>query len=79
LSLIGLVHTANYNIYEANIGAFAGQTGQLLFTSTGYPTAVGDMIDNIQFSSSPIPEPSPSLLLLLGSGVIIYVRRTFHR
>ena len=47
--------TENYNIYEANISAFAGKTGQLLFT-----TVVGgqDVIDNIQFSSSPIPEPS---------------------
>jgi hypothetical protein len=30
-------------------------------------------------SATPIPEPSPSLLLLLGSGILFYVRRAFHR
>jgi hypothetical protein len=28
--------------------------------------------------ATPVPEPSPSLLLLLGSGVFIYIRRTFR-
>jgi hypothetical protein len=30
-------------------------------------------------TATPIPEPSPALLFLLGSGVLIYARRTFHR
>jgi hypothetical protein len=30
-------------------------------------------------TATAIPEPSPSLLLLLGSGVFMYVRHTFHR
>jgi PEP-CTERM motif len=29
--------------------------------------------------ATPVPEPSSSFLLLLGSGVFIYARRTFHR
>jgi hypothetical protein len=70
---------SDYAIYAANISAFAGQTGQLLFTSSHLPVSTGDTIDNIQFSSSPVPEPSSSSLLLLGSGVFIYVRRVFHR
>jgi hypothetical protein len=49
---------SNYTIYGADISAFAGHTGQLLFTSRAYPAAKGDAIDNIQFSSSPIPEQS---------------------
>ncbi len=65
--------TAQYNIYAADISAFAGQTGQLLFTSDRLPTADSDIIDNIQFS--PVPEPSSAFLLLLGSGVLMYVRR----
>ena len=63
LVLTVLGSTANYNIYGANISAFAGQTGQLLFT-----TVLGgsDMIDNIQFSSSAVPEPSALGLSALG-------------
>jgi hypothetical protein len=36
---------------------------------------------NLQFAlnATPIPEPSSSWLILLGSGVFIYARRTFHR
>jgi hypothetical protein len=62
-------------IYGADISAYAGQTGQLLFTSFGAAYG-GDsyILDNIQFSSSPVPEPSPSWLLLLGSGALIYGR-----
>lgn len=59
LSLIVLGSSANYKIYGANISEFAGVTGQLLFTS--YSSQLGgqwDSVDNIQFSSSPVPEPS---------------------
>ncbi len=55
--------TANYNIYGTYISAFAGQTGQLLFTaldgvdSPSYNGGIAE-IDNIQFSSSPVPEPT---------------------
>ena len=37
-------HTPHYNIYGADISAFAGQTGQLLFTAQ--PQSL-DIIDNI--------------------------------
>lgn len=49
---------SGYTIYAANISAFAGETGQLLFSSIHFPLTPGDIIDNIQFSSSPVPEPS---------------------
>jgi hypothetical protein len=65
----------HYDIFAANISAFAGQTGQLLFTSDAYPAAPGDFIDNIQFSSSPIPEPSALGLSVLGGLCFLWNRR----
>ena len=64
LSTIVTGGTPNYNIYEADISAFAGQTGQLLFTT---PPGGSGIVDNIQFSSSPVPEPSELVLAALGS------------
>lgn len=46
----------NYVVYGADISAYAGQTGELLFHAP-WPH-YGTLLDNIQFSSSPIPEPS---------------------
>jgi hypothetical protein len=64
--------TANYNIYNASISAFAGQTGQLLFSLPPYVSSA--TLDNIQFSSSPVPEPSTFALSVLG-GVLLFARR----
>jgi hypothetical protein len=61
-----------YTIYGANISGFAGQTGQLLFTA-GYDTYAE--LDNIQFSSSPIPEPSAFYLAALGALFLGFRRR----
>ena len=47
--------TVAYGIYSADVSAFAGQTGELLFTA--YENQ-GLILDNIQFSPSPVPEPS---------------------
>ena len=66
MDLIG--STDNYNIYQADISMFAGQTGELLFTANSTYT---DIIDNIIFSSSPVPEPSSTALLALGSLFIL--------
>ena len=55
---------ANYTIYGADISSFAGQTGQLLFTAT---LQSGALLDNIQFSSSAVPEPSAFALGTLGA------------
>jgi len=56
--------TANYNIYTADISAYAGQTGQLLFTAGA---GTGGYFDNIQFSSSTVPEPRGLALAGLGA------------
>ena len=55
---------ANYDIYTADISSYAGQTGQLLFTLPPYLSNA--ILDNIQFSSSPVPEPSALGLSALG-------------
>jgi len=55
---------ANYTIYGANIASYAGQTGQLLFTA---PVQNAALLDNIQFSSSSVPEPSELVLAMLGA------------
>ena len=70
VSLLG--STANYNIYGANISSYAGQTGQLLFASQ---PGTSDVIDNIQFSTSPVPEPNIMGLLALGGLFLAACRR----
>jgi hypothetical protein len=58
----GIIGTGpNYTIYGGDISAFAGQTGQLRFSGNG------GMLDNIQFSNLPIPEPGVFGLAALGA------------
>lgn len=74
LSFMAISNTLNYTIYGANISSYAGQTGQLLFTA---PSGNGAMLDNIQFSSLPIPEPGVVGLLSLG-GLLLAWRHRRH-
>ena len=53
LLLYAISNAANYTIYGADISAYSGQTGELLFTA---PLRISGMLDNIQFSSTPLPE-----------------------
>ena len=49
----------NYMLFAATISQFAGQTGELLFETSDTPeSAMIGTLDDIQFSSSPVPEPS---------------------
>jgi len=66
LSLVETASTPNYNIYAANVSAFAGQTNQLLFT---VPVGFSEIIDNVMFSTSPVPEPGT--LAVLGAGAVL--------
>lgn len=58
-----------YGIYAANVSAFAGQTATLSFLCTGGYLS----LDDIQFSSSPVPEPGNLALLALGGGAFTYI------
>lgn len=60
----GDVNTPAYYSYAADISGLAGQTGELLFTSLSNG---GIIFDNIQFASTPIPEPSALALAALGT------------
>ena len=56
----------NYTIYGANVSGFAGQTGELRFTAFNNTRAE---IDNMQFSSLPVPEPSGLALVVLAAAL----------
>lgn len=71
LTLDEIGSTANYNIYGANVSAFAGETGQLLFTAQ--PGEI-DEIDNIQFTADP-PTPEPGTLALCALGGLLFAWR----
>lgn len=58
----------NFDLWGADISAFAGQTTALTFSSPGG----GGPLDDIQFSSTVIPEPSTSWLLLCGTSVLVW-------
>ncbi len=69
---------SNYTLYGADISAYSGQTEQLEFSApSGYFANNNWMIDNIQFSSSPVPEPSESALAALGI-LLLGFRRWKH-
>jgi hypothetical protein len=76
LSFMAISNTLNYTIYGANISSYAGQTGQLLFTA---PFQSGALLDNIQFSSVPIPEPAESALVVLGALILGFHFRRSRR
>ena len=57
-----------YGILGGDISSFAGQTGELRFTSGMGPLGHGGggFLDSIQFSNQPIPEPGVFALSTLG-------------
>jgi hypothetical protein len=55
---------ANYTVYGADVSAYAGQTGELRFTAPVQNTA---LLDNIQFSNLPVPEPGVFALSAFGA------------
>jgi hypothetical protein len=63
LSYVAIGSGGGYTAYGVDVSGFAGQTGQLLFTAYNNTYA---KIDNIQFSSTPIPEPGTITLVALG-------------
>ena len=59
---------ANYTVYGGDISSFAGQTGELSFSGGGF-------LDNIQFLSSPVPEPTSLALFGVGTLLLGFYRR----
>ena len=61
----------DYTLYGGDVSTFAGQVEPLTFTAPG---GVGDYweLDDIQFSSSPVPEPG--VLGLFGIGTLLCCR-----
>ena len=57
-------------VYGADVSAYAGQTGELLFTASRFPGAAGYFLDNIQFSEQPIPEPGTLGLVIVGAAFV---------
>jgi len=76
---------ANFIRYGIDISAFAGQTAEIRFTAEpgfGLPDPyTGVLLDNIQFSSSAIPEPSVLTLSALGTLLLTcrFLRQHFKR
>jgi len=68
--------TPNYNIYGADISSFAGETGELAFTAFSTSSGLNNFyLDNISFTSSPVPEPSVFALTALGGLLLGFLRR----
>jgi hypothetical protein len=72
LSFSAIGTGAGYTIYGANISSYAGQTGQLLFTTPGVASA---LLDDIQFSTTAVPEPSEFALGALGALLLGFRRK----
>ena len=69
LSYNAIGNVGNYSIFGADVSAFAGQIGELRFNVT-HPG--GAILDNIQFSNSPVPEPGSLALLVVGGLVGVW-------
>ena len=69
IPLVYLGSTVNYgNMWAGDVTSFAGQSAELRLYG-GWT-----FFDDITFSSSPIPEPSSSGIMLIGVGVLLGIR-----
>jgi hypothetical protein len=81
LTPVVLGTTATYTIYGVDMAPYAGQTGQLEFTSTAPigPGLTQFGVDDIAFSTnSVVPEPNILVLSAIG-GLLFGVRKWFAR
>jgi hypothetical protein len=63
LSPVALENAPTYTKWGIDISPYAGQTGELRFA---VPWLNSSMLDGIQFSNRPVPEPSALSLSILG-------------
>jgi hypothetical protein len=74
LSILVVSNTPAYTVYGADISAYAGQTGELRFS---VPWLGGGILDEIQFSNLPIPEPG--ILGLSALAALVFGSYTFKK
>ena len=76
LPLVTLQTTANYTLYGVDISSYAGQGETLAFTALQPSTGLSFVeLDDITFSTSSVPEPSPVILTALGGLIFTVFRR----
>lgn len=79
ISMTTISSQSGYVLRAGDISAFAGSSATLQITALGVPTGPGPnpvLLDNIQFSSNPIPEPGTVSLLVIGLMGLLWHRRT---
>lgn len=64
-----------YGVFGIDIAPYAGQTGQLEFTTSDYSSL---LLDDIKFSTQVVPEPAPIILTAIG-GLVLALRRRFWK
>ena len=72
LAFNAISNKPNYTVWAADISAYAGQVGQLSFTALWQTSG---LLDNIQFSSTPVPEPSNLALVALTLALFGFCQR----
>jgi len=69
-----------YTLYAANLSAWAGQTGELEFSTSASVNYAYDELDDISFSTTPVPTPEPNILDLTAiAGLAFSARRWLAR
>ena len=76
LSPVALDSTPTYTEWGIDISPYAGQSGELRFA---VPWLTSSMLDGIQFSSTPIPEPSDLSLSILGFALVAAFTRCANK
>jgi len=71
LNFVTLSTGSDYNVYGADVSAFAGQAGVLMFTDPWYSNTHGGpgFIDSISFLSTAVPEPRTITFVALAAGL----------
>jgi hypothetical protein len=68
----------NYTLFGANISAFAGQSGNLDFTSVFNNSTISWIeLDDITFSTTAVPEPTTLALMVMGG--VAFGARLWHK
>jgi len=76
LSLFNASTHPNYNIWAADISSFAGETGELRFSTSQFKTS---LIDDITFSTLAVPEPSIFSIFVTGGLIFSAASRAIKR